>query len=149
MKLRGVLSRASQSPWFVLQGAVSSWYCNSRILFMCKVSLQYFRQQLDKIKPIRKLWLRNTSSYNVLEAWKVFWNNMITLFPGGMLGCKWLRMMVIVCLKNPSCQLADLLLTFLSVLLNLRGRTCFSYHASFKCSIVLMLTIKSAVLPKR
>lgn len=55
---------------------------------MCKVSLQYFRQQLDKIKPIRKLWLRNTSSYNVLEAWKVFWNNMITLFPGGMLGCK-------------------------------------------------------------
>lgn len=55
MKLGGVLSRTSQSPLFVLQGAVSSWCCGSRILFMSEVSLQYFTQQLDKIRPVRKL----------------------------------------------------------------------------------------------
>lgn len=62
MKLGDVLSRTSQSLFFVLQGAVSSWYCSSRILFLCEVSLEYFRQQQDKIRPARKFNCNNTSS---------------------------------------------------------------------------------------
>lgn len=52
---------------------MSSCCCGSRILFMCEVSLQDFRQQLDKIRPVRRFNCDNTCSGTEIPQTTTCW----------------------------------------------------------------------------